>query len=150
MEAAAKAKNPFAAALAAKIYLTEETCKSVPDAIRFFELAAQNGSEYAEYQLGKLYLFGQEVERDLSLALRWLDAAADHGNPYAAQLLNSYRAGHSWRCGLCALQLLQLLASMFEDRENERQNRNLRQARAERKLLRKIEEKRRALGLKHG
>ena len=150
LEAAAKAKNPFAAALAAKIYLTEETCKSVPDAIRFFELAAQNGSDYAEYQLGKLYLIGQEVERDLSLALRWLDAAADHGNPYAAQLLNSYRAGHSWSCGLCALQLLQLLASMFEDRENERQNRNLRQARAERKLLRKIEEKRRALGLKHG
>ena len=65
LEAAAEDGNPYAAALAAKIYLTEEICKSSPNAIRLFKLAAENGSDYAEYQLGKLYLLGSETEQNI-------------------------------------------------------------------------------------
>ncbi|MBR4656635.1 MAG: SEL1-like repeat protein [Oscillospiraceae bacterium] len=149
LEAAAEDGNPYAAALAAKIYLTEEICKSSPNAIRLFKLAAENGSDYAEYQLGKLYLLGSETEQNIPEALYWLGQAADHGNQYAAQLLHSYHSGHVWGCSLGALRLLQQLARAFEDREQE-QNRNIRQMKAERKLLQKIEEKRQAHGLKHG
>lgn len=149
LEAAVQRNNPYAAALAAKIYLTDEAHKSTTDAIRLFKLAAENGSDYAEYMLGKVYLFGHEVERDLRLALYWLEASAGHGNQYAAQLLHSYHTGRIWGCSLGALHLLQQLARIFDNREEEH-NRNLKLMKAERKLLRIIEEKRLAHGLKHG
>lgn len=149
LEAAAEQNNSFAAALAAKIYLTEEGCKSVPDAIRLFKLAAENGSDYAEYQLGKLFLFGRETAQDIPRALYWIDRAAEHGNQYAAQLLHSYHSGRIWGCSLGALRLLQQLARTFEQRQED-ENRNIRFMKAERKLLQKIEEKRQAHGLKHG
>ena len=149
LEAAAEQNNSFAAALAAKIYLTEESCKSIPEAIRLFKLAAENGSDYAEYQLGKLYLFGRETEQDIPSALYWLGQATEHGNQYAAQLLHSYHSGKLWGCSLGALRLLQQLARTFERRQED-QNRSIRFMKAERKLLQKIEEKRQAHGLKHG
>lgn len=149
LEAAAQQGNAFAAYLAAKIYLTEDSCRSVADAVRLFERAAELGNNYAEYQLGKLFLFGKEVPQDIPLALYWLHASAEHGNPYAAQLLHSYHSGSLWPCAMGALRLLQQLARAFDNREQERQN-NLRQQSIDRKLLRKIEEKRQAHGLKHG
>ena len=149
LEAAAAQENAFAAYLAAKIYLTEESCRSIADAVRLLERAAELGNDYAEYQLGKLYLFGKEVPQDIPLALYWLRTSAEHGNPYAAQLLHSYNSGSLWPCAMGALRLLQQLARAFENREQERQNSLLRQS-IDRKLLRRIEEKRQAHGLKHG
>ena len=149
LEAAAAQENAFAAYLAAKIYLTEESCRSLVDAFRLLERAAELGNDYAEYQLGKLYLFGKEVPQDTPLALYWLRTSAEHGNPYAAQLLHSYNSGSLWPCAMGALRLLQQLARAFENREQERQNSLLRQS-IDHKLLRKIEEKRQAHGLKHG
>ena len=149
LEAAAAQENAFAAYLAARIYLTEESCRSIADAVRLLERAAELGNDYAEYLLGKLYLFGKEVPQDISLALYWLQASAEHGNSYAAQLLHSYNSGSLWPCALGALRLLQQLARSFENREQEHRN-NLRQQSADRKLLRKIEEKRQAHGLKQG
>lgn len=149
LEAAAAKDNAFAAYLAAKIYLTEEPHKSVTDAVRLFERAAELGNDFAEYQLGKLYLFGKEVQQDIPLALWWLGSSAEHGNAYAAQLLHSYHSGSLWPCAMGALRLLQQLARAFDNREQERQN-NLRQQIVDRKLLRLIEEKRQAHGLKHG
>ena len=149
LEAAAAQENAFAAYLAAKIYLTEESCGGIADAVRLLERAAELGNDYAEYLLGKLYLFGKEVPQDISLALYWLQASAEHDNSYAAQLLHSYNNGSLWPCALGALRLLQQLARSFENREQEPRN-NLRQQSADRKLLRKIEEKRQAHGLKQG
>ena len=122
---------------------------SVADAVRLFKRAAELENDFAEYQLGKLYLFGKEVPQDIPLALFWLNASAEHGNPYAAQLLHSYKSGSLWPCAMGALRLLQQLARIFDNREQERQN-NLRQQSVDRKLLRIIEEKRQAHGLKHG
>ena len=149
LEEAAAQENAFAAYLAAKIYLTEESCGGIADAVRLLERAAELGNDYAEYQLGKLYLFGKEVPQDVTLALYWLRTSAEHGNPYAAQLLHSYNSGSLWPCAMGALRLLQQLARAFENREQERQNSLLRQS-IDHKLLRKNEEKRQAHGLKHG
>ena len=149
LEAAAAQENAFAAYLAARIYLTEESCRSIADAVRLLERAAELGNDYAEYLLGKLYLFGKEVPQDTPLALYWLRTSAEHGNPYAAQLLHSYNGGSLWPSALGALRLLQQLARSFENREQEHRN-NLRQQSADRKLLRIIEEKRQAHGLKQG
>lgn len=149
LEVAAEDGNSYAAALAARIYLAEDSYKNIQNAVRLFELAAENGSDYAEYQLGKLYLYGVDTVQNIPEASHWLGQAAEHGNQYAAQLLHSYHSGHTWGCSLGALRLLLQLARALEDREQE-QNRNIRQMKAERKLLQKIEEKRQAHGLKHG
>ena len=49
LERAAGQKNPYAAYLAGKIRLTEAEVKDVVLAIRDFEIAAENGNDYAEY-----------------------------------------------------------------------------------------------------
>ena len=149
LEAAAQQQNSYAAYLAAKIYLMEEDYKSVPEAVRLFEIAAENGNDYAEYQLGKLYLFGKEMPQNSSLALYWLNAAADHGNQYAAQLLRGYHSGSVWPCAMGALRLLQQLARAMQNEKDEQQK-TIRQMKTERKLLQKIEEKKQAHGLKRG
>ena len=149
LEAAAQQQNSYAAYLSAKIYLMEEDYKSVPEAVRLFEIAAANGNDYAEYQLGKLYLFGKEMPQNSSLALYWLNAAAEHGNQYAAQLLRGYHSGSVWPCAMGALRLLQQLARAMQNEKDEQQK-TIRQMKTERKLLQKIEEKKQAHGLKRG
>lgn len=59
---------PNAAYLVGKIYLTEEH-KDIEQAMRYFEHAAKSGSDFAEYELGKLYLFGKELPRNERLAI---------------------------------------------------------------------------------
>ena len=66
-----------------KLYLESD----VPKVIAMFELAAEQGNTYAEYQLGKLYCFGQGVPQNLEVGIEWLRPSASHGNEYAAQLL---------------------------------------------------------------
>ena len=56
----------------------------IQKAISMFELAAEQGSSYAEYQLGKIYCFGQGVPQNLEVGMEWLKASASHGNEYAA------------------------------------------------------------------
>ncbi len=51
-------------------------------------IAAENGNDYAEYQLGKIYLYGKDVPRDTDKAMYYLHLAAEHGNQYAAQLIH--------------------------------------------------------------
>ena len=48
----------------------------IPKAISMFELAAEQGNSYAEYQLGKLYCFGQGVPQNLEVGMEWLKASA--------------------------------------------------------------------------
>lgn len=49
--------------------------------------AAQSGDSAAQYELGKLYLDGEKVDRDAREAVQWLDKAASAGNAEAQTLL---------------------------------------------------------------
>lgn len=84
LETAAE-ENPNAAYLAGKICLTEGE-KNIEKALRYFRIAAADGNSYAEYQLGRLYLFETEI-RDETQAVWWLKLSAEHGNVYAQKLL---------------------------------------------------------------
>ena len=148
LERAAGQKNPYAAYLAGKIRLTESEVKDVFRAIRDFEIAAENGNDYAEYRLGKIYLYGKEVERDDEKAIAYLSAAAEHGNPYAEQLLHSIRSNRNWSVSLGAIRLLQHLSRMIQNRlDDEKKGKT---GSIDRKLKRKIDEKKQAHGLKQG
>ena len=146
LDRAAAQKNPYAAYLAGKIYLTEESVKDIVRAIRNFEIAAENGNDYAEYQLGRIYLYGNGVPKDCDTAMYYLHLAADHGNNYAAQLLHSIRVNGNFAAALATLRLLGHMARVIQNRlEDERKSRG---SSIDRKLRRKIEEKKQAQGLK--
>lgn len=144
LDRAAAQKNPYAAYLAGKIYLTEDEVKDIQKAIRSFKIAAENGNDYAEYQLGKIYLCGKDVPRDTDKAMYYLQLAAEHGNQYAAQLIHSIKVNGNWTAALASLRLLGHIARIIKNRiEDKRKGGG-----TDRKLLRKIEEKKQAQGLK--
>ena len=146
LEKAAGQKNPYAAYLAGKIRLTENAVKDIGKAIRNFEIASESGNNYAEYQLGKLYLYGREVDRDYEKAMEYLTSAAEHGNQYAAQLLHSIKLGRNWSAALGTIRLLHHLSRMIQNRlEDERRGKGVA---IDRKLRKKIAEKKQAHGQK--
>lgn len=57
--------------------------KDINQAIKYYELAVQQGSLPAEYNLGIIYLRGDNVPQNPSLALKYLTDAAFKGNDYA-------------------------------------------------------------------
>ena len=146
LEKAAIQKNPYAAYLAGKIRLTENTVKDIPKAIYNFEIAAENGSDFAEYMLGKMYLYGKEVECDYDRAIVYLTASAEHGNQYAQQLLHSIKANRNWSATLGSLRLLSQISRIIQNRLDE--EREGKANSIDRKLRRKIEEKKQAHGLR--
>lgn len=148
LERAAAQKNPYAAYLVGKIRLTEAEVKDVLRAIRNFEIAAENGNDYAEYQLGKLYLYGKEVEKDYEKAISYLTSAAEHGNPYAEQLLHSIRSNRNWSAAMGSIRLLHHLSRMIQNQLDD--DKKGKAGAIDRKLKRKIDEKKQAHGLKQG
>lgn len=148
LEKAAGQKNLYAAYLAGKIRFTEDAVKDIRKAIRNFEIAAENGNHYAEYMLGKLYLYGKEVECDYDRAMTYLTASAEHGNQYAKQLLHSIKSNRNWSAAMGSLRLLGQISHIIQNRlDDERKGK---QSSIDRKLRRKIDEKKQAHGLKQG
>lgn len=148
LEQAAEKENAYAAYLAGKILLTEESVKDVHKAVYFLKIAAAQQNSFAEFQLGSLYLRGKDVVRNEREAIQWLTLSAEHGNPYAAQLLHSIKSNQNWSAALGALRLLQHLSRMIQNRlEDERKGTA---GMTERKLKRKIDEKKQAHGLRQG
>ena len=146
LESAAVQQNSYAAYLAGKIRLTEDAVKDMGKAIRNFEIAAENGNDYAEYQLGKLYFYGKDVQRDEEKAITYLTASAEHGNQYAAQLLHSIAVNRNWSAAMGALHLLEQISRAIQRRlEDGRKTGTI-----DRKLRRKMDEKKLAHGLKIG
>lgn len=148
LERAAAQKNPYAAYLAGKIRITDAEVKNILRAIRDFEIAAENGNDYAEYQLGKIYLYGKEVERDYEKAIAYLSSAAEHGNQYAEQLLHSIQSNRHWSASLGAIRLLHHLSRMIRNQLDDEKKEKA--GAIDRKLKRKIDEKKQAHGLKQG
>lgn len=148
LERSAEQKNPYAAYLAGKLRLKESEVKDVLQAICDFEIAAENGNDYAEYQLGKIYLYGKEVERDYKKATAYLSSAAEHGNQYAEQLLHSIQSNRNWFAALGAIRLLHHLSRMIQNQLDDEKKGKARAI--DRKLKRKIDEKKQAHGLKQG
>ena len=98
--------------------------------------------------LGKMYLYGNGVERDVDLALSYLNSSAEHGNEYAAQLLYNLSHSKNPSVAMAAFRLLQHLARIIQNRlEDERKSK---ENQTDKKLRRIIDSKREAHGLKHG
>lgn len=131
----------------AKEYLNKENKLYNPNkAVELLIESANLGYDVAEYQLGKLYLYGEEVKRDYEKAIAYLTASAEHGNQYAAQLIHSIKSNRNWSATLGSLHLLGQISRIIQNRlEDERRGK---QILIDRKLHRKIEEKKQAHGLR--
>lgn len=82
-------------------------------------------------------------------AISYLTASADQGNIYAAQLLQSVHSNRNWSAALGSLRLLQHLARIIQNRIEDECAKAIR-AGIDRKLKRKVDEKKQAHGLKQG
>ena len=50
-------------------------------AVDYLTIAAKGGHDYAAYTLGKLFLKGEDVPKNVDYALRWLEEAVEKRKP---------------------------------------------------------------------
>ena len=115
-------------------------------ALEYLTASAKEGSPFAQYTLGKLYLMGKDVERDREEAYRWFQASAQQGNPYAQFFLDHFGETQSPHLLLTATRLLRQLGQIFQ--ENSVPPVPPGSQRTDRKLRQKIRQKKIALGQK--
>ena len=140
LEELAEAGVASAAYIAGKVYLNEEGWQDVQKAIRCFHMAAEDGNSYAEYQLGKIYYFGNGIRADREKGLEYLVQSAAHGNVCAENLLRVIRQQHIRG----AASLIAQLGRIFQEKEQDRRQR----PGMDRKQRQEIEEKKQALGIR--
>lgn len=114
--------------------------------LQYLQSSAQRGNQYAQYMLGKLLLMGREVVQDRELAEYWLKQSAGQGNEYAQFFLDRIDDFRPPSVLLSATKLLHHLSNTFRD--NSLPKRSTTGPRIDRKRMRKLMEKRQALGQK--
>ena len=146
-EKAAVQGNQYAAYRLGKLYLQgQQVPKDVPRALEYLTVSAERGNQYAQYTLGKLYLMGDEVKQDREQAYGWLCEAAAQGNEYAQFFLERFDEIRRPNILLAATKLLHHMGQIF--RENSVPPAAPAGQRMDRKLRRRIQEKKIAMGHK--
>ena len=115
-------------------------------AVEWFTRSAERGNPYAQYMLGKLYLAGREVLHDEDRGVYWLTKSAEQGNQYAQYLLNHLEENRPPSAMLAVTQLLHHMSRVFRDNSVPKSRPGGIQI--DRKRLKKLQEKRIALGHK--
>lgn len=129
-----------------KVYLKEEGWQDIKKAILYFRQAAEAGNPFAEYQLGRIYYFGNGVRADQEKGLEYLKGSAAHGNEYAANLLITIQQQHTWGVASCTASLIAQLGRIFQEQDQKQSQRQ--RPRMDRKHRREIEEKKQAMGIR--
>lgn len=130
-----------------KEYLRGENFpKDVQKAIDYLKRAAEKGLDFAEYELGKIYLFGDDVPKDTETALEYLKSAAANGNKYAQALLLQRELFQKQSINLAIGRLFAYLVKALQEKTEAEFDVKI--ARTDRKLRRRIAEKKQAQGLK--
>lgn len=122
---------------------------NIQTAIQLLTKAAELGNQWAEYQLGKIYLYGQGVDKNYELAVQLLQSAASKGNEYAQHLLDNYHP-YTHNSSSMVLASMRLLAKLSQIIRDDADKRDTSRRTIDRKLMRKIEQKKQAQGLKMG
>ncbi len=146
LKQAAQSGNHYAAYRLGKEYLTGEALtKDTSKAAKWLTQSAEAGNQYAQYMLGKLYLTGQGVTHDQTQAMDWFSRSAAQGNQYAQFFLEHQDSLHPPSVMLAATRLLYHMSRIFKDHSLPQSSAGLH---VDRKLRRKIQEKKIALGHK--
>ena len=146
LKQATQSGNHFAAYRLGKEYLTGEVMtKDIAKAAELFAQSAEAGNQYAQYMLGKLYLTGQGVIHDQAQAMVWFSRSAAQGNQYAQLFLEQQNTLRLPSVMLAVTRLLYHMSRIFEDHSLPHSSAGLH---VDRKLWRKIQEKKIAMGHK--
>lgn len=62
--------------------------KDYERALKHFTLAAEDGLDWSQFYLADMYYSGKGVEKDVSLALKWVEKSLNFGNNYARALFS--------------------------------------------------------------
>lgn len=124
----------------------EHIQKDTARAVEWFAKSAEGGNPYAQYMLGKLYLTGTEAPYDEERAIHWLTRSAEQGNQYAQYLLNHLEENRPPSAMLAVTRLLHHMSRVFRDNSVPKSRPGGIQI--DRKRLKKLQEKRMALGHK--
>ena len=124
----------------------EHIQKDTARAVEWFTRSAERGNPYAQYMLGKLYLAGKEFLHDEEKAAYWLTRSAEQGNQYAQYLLNHLEENRPPSAMLAVTRLLHHMSRVFRDNSVPKSRPGGIQI--DRKRLKKLQEKRMALGHK--
>lgn len=141
----AEKDDPYAMYLLAKLYIESEIPMQKNEAVTLFEKSARLGNSLAAYALGKLYLFGREVEKDTDRAREWLEISASAGNEYAKNLLENMDRYDRSAVRNAAVSLLNILGKMVADDYNKKTHSRFI---TESKLKNAIRRKKLAMGVK--
>lgn len=120
--------------------------RDAASAVEWLTQSAEQGNPYAQYMLGKLYLAGKEVPHDEEKAAYWLTQSAEQGNQYAQYLLNHLEENRPPSAMLAVTRLLHHMSRVFRDNSVPKSRPGGIQI--DRKRLKKLQEKRIALGHK--
>ena len=146
LKQAAQSGNHYAAYRLGKEYLTGEVVtKDIVKAVEWFSQSAEADDQYAQYMLGKLYLTGQGVTHDQTQAMAWFSRSAAQGNQYAQFFLERQNDLRPPSVMLAATRLLYHMSRIFENHALPHSSAGLH---VDRKLRRKIQEKKIAMGHK--
>jgi len=148
LKKAAMQGSSYAKYALAKMHLKgQASYSSIAFAVQLLTEAADQGNQWAEYQLGKMYLYGQGVDMNYDLAVRLLSSSANKGNEYAQRLLEneSTYSQNNFAMALASLRLLTWIAQILQ--EDILKNDDI-HSRIEKKVRRRIEEKKMAQGIK--
>ena len=144
---AAEHGNKFAEYILGAEYLHGENfTKDIQEAIDYLKRAAEKGFDFAEYELGKIYLFGNDIPKDTETALEYLKSAAASGNEYAQALLMQRELLQKQSINLAIGRLFAHLVKTLQEKTEAELDAKI--ARTDRKLRRRIAEKKQAQGLK--
>ena len=146
LKQAAESGDHFAAYRLGKEYLSGEVVsKDATRATAWLTQSAEAGNQYAQYMLGKLYLTGLGVTHDQTQAMDWFSRSAAQGNQYAQFFLEHQDDLRPPSVMLAATRLLYHMSRIFEDHSVPRSSAGLH---VDKKLQRKIQEKKIAMGHK--
>ena len=120
--------------------------KDTAHAVEWFTKSAERGNPYAQYMLGKLYLTGKEVPYDEEQAVHWLTQSAEQDNQYAQYLLAHLEENRPPSAMLAVTRLLHHMSRIFRDNSVPKSRPGGIQI--DRKRLKKLQEKRIAMGHK--
>ena len=110
-------ENPFLYYVKAKLILREENLEKedIKRSVKFLEIASDNGNQFAQYMMGKLYLLGKYVTEDKEMAKKYFNLSAEQGNEYAKFYLQNMDKFHNPSICLVASRMLHHMSKIFED-----------------------------------
>ena len=120
--------------------------KDTAHAVEWFTKSAERGNQYAQYMLGKLYLTGKEIPYDEEQAVHWLTQSAEQDNRYDQYILDHLEENRPPSAMLAVTRLLHHMSRVFRDNSLPKSCPGGIQI--DRKRLKKLQEKRIAMGHK--